>query len=292
MRWTFSREATVWGWAPRPAVPARAGVLKDPRENLKVHRILRCTLTQALVLGTRDGDREWGPAATSYVSALCGCCCLTIGFGRARRLLCPRMHAALLLAALLAAPPSPASFADLKKGAVLLERPAQAIAVLVGACDGGDGTVSGECLDNTKELKDKVTGKRVALDLGAGHDQLLSFASRTGNTARFVWAPLYDVGNGLALTVGRPQKINEGGSVVIGKRPLDGYSPDDFTDLDLRRLCATGQVGIQLVGSFAKPWTMSGGGKTVRGVPLQVEALRLYHARTGATLFESTTPLR
>ena len=44
MRWTFSREATVWGWAPRPALPVRAGVFKDPRENLKVHRILRCTL--------------------------------------------------------------------------------------------------------------------------------------------------------------------------------------------------------------------------------------------------------
>ena len=45
MRWTFSGEATVWGWAPRPALPARAGVLKDPRENLKMHRILRCTLS-------------------------------------------------------------------------------------------------------------------------------------------------------------------------------------------------------------------------------------------------------
>ena len=50
MRWTFRREATVWGWAPRPALPARAGVLKDPRENLKVHRILRCTLSAGRLL--------------------------------------------------------------------------------------------------------------------------------------------------------------------------------------------------------------------------------------------------
>ena len=49
MRWTFSREATVWGWAPRPALPARAGVFNDPRENLKVHRILRCTLSSCIL---------------------------------------------------------------------------------------------------------------------------------------------------------------------------------------------------------------------------------------------------
>jgi hypothetical protein len=188
---------------------------------------------------------------------------------------------------------APPTFDGLTKDAVALDRPAQAIAVLVGACDGGDGTVSGECLENTKELKDKVAGKRVSLDLGAGYDQLLSYAHRGGNgKARFVWAPLYDVGNGLALTVGRPQKISESGNVVIGKRPIDGDSPEEYTDLDLRRLAATGQVGIQLVGKFGKPWTMSGGGKTVRGVPLEVEAMRLYHARTGKTLFETTTPFK
>ena len=61
MRWTFSREATVWGWAPRPALPARAGVLHDPRENLKVHRILRCTLSDTsgqLVHCRRRGGRQ------------------------------------------------------------------------------------------------------------------------------------------------------------------------------------------------------------------------------------------
>lgn len=199
----------------------------------------------------------------------------------------------LVLSASLPCLAAPPTFDGLKAGAVALERPAQAIAVLVGACEGGDGTVSGECLENTKELKDKVAGKRVSLDLGSGYDTLLSYASRGGNgKARFVWAPLYDVGNGLALTVGRPQKINETGNIVIGKRPIDGDSPEEYTDLDLRRLAATGQVGIQLVGKFAKPWTMSGGGKTVRGVPFEVEAMRLYHARTGKTLFETTTPFK
>src|SRR5688500_16779719 len=97
------------------------------------------------------------------------------------------------------------TFDALKADAFALARPASAIAVLVGACDAGGGAVNGECLENTKDLKAKVTGKRVFMDLGAGYDQLLSFDARRGGKARAVWAPLYDVGNGLALTVGKPQ---------------------------------------------------------------------------------------
>lgn len=185
-----------------------------------------------------------------------------------------------------------ATFDSLKEGAVALDRPANAIAVLVGACDAGDGTVSGECLENTRELKEKVTGKRVTIDLGSGYDKLLSFGGRRGAKARFVWGPLYDVGNGLALTVGKPQKVTAGGNIVVQKRPVDGVSPDELTDLDLQRIAATGMVGIQLVGRFGKTWTMRGPDKTVKGVSFEVEAMRLYNARTGATIFESTQPLK
>ena len=184
------------------------------------------------------------------------------------------------------------SFDPLKKDAVALEHPANAIAVLVGACDAGGGAVNGECLENTKELKDKVTGKRVFIDLGKGYEQLLAWGGRPTGKARFVWGPLYDVGNGLALTVGKPQKISESGNVVVNKRPVDGVSPDELSDLDLQRLATTGMVGIQLVGKFGKTWTMTGGGKTVKGVQFEVEGMRLYNARTGATIFESTQTLK
>lgn len=185
------------------------------------------------------------------------------------------------------------SFETLAKGALPLDRPAQAVAVLVGACDMGGGAVSGACLENTKDLKDKVSGRRVAIDLGAGHDQLLSYGGRRADKTRFVWAPLYDVGNGLALTVGRPDRVGRDGTVVLQKRPVDGDSPDELTDLDLRRIAGTGMLGIRVVGRFGKPWSMTApGGKTVKGVAFEVEALQLYNARTGAVVFESTQALK
>lgn len=194
-----------------------------------------------------------------------------------------------LALALLAAPPS---FEAAKSSARVLDRPAAAVAAMVGACEVVDGAVSGECLENTKDLKDEVAGKKVALDLGSGYDSLLSFGGRNGSQTRFVWGPLYDVGNGLALTVGKPQKVSESGNVVIGKRPVDGKSPDELMDGDLRRLASTGALGIEVVGKFGRTWTMSGGGKSVRGISFEVEAMRLYNVRSGATVFESTQALR
>jgi hypothetical protein len=186
-----------------------------------------------------------------------------------------------------------ASYAELREGAEVLERPASAIAVLVGACDTSDGTVSGECLENTKDLKAKIVGKKVVIDLGHGHETLLSFGGRQGSgKTRFVWAPLYDVRNGLALTIGKPSKLSASGNVVVNKRPIDGTTPEDFLDGDLARFASTGQLAIELVGKFGKPWTLSGGGKTVKGVAFEAEAIRLYNARNGKIVFESTQTLK
>ena len=203
------------------------------------------------------------------------------------------MHLFAFALAVAALPPAgPGAFDAAKVGAVELERPAQAVTVLVGACGAGDGAVDGECLQNTKAMKERVAGKRVLLDLGGGFENFLGFAARNGAVTRFVWGPLYDVGNGLALTVGKPQKLDADGNIVVGRRPVDGTSPDDLMDSDLQRLCKTGQAGIQVVGKLGKPWTLGSGDKAARGITFEVEALRLYNVRTGATIFESTQPLK
>src|SRR4051812_26706060 len=104
------------------------------------------------------------------------------------------MHHAVVIAVAALVNSASGSFETAKKDALPLDHPASAIAVLVGACDMGGGAVNGECLENTKGLKDKVTGKKIFIDLGSGYDQLLSFGGRPTGKARFVWAPLYDVG--------------------------------------------------------------------------------------------------
>jgi hypothetical protein len=187
---------------------------------------------------------------------------------------------------------SAATNQELRDKAQVLERPGSAIAAMVGACDSSDGTVSGECLENTKDLKDKIAGKRVVIDLGSGHETLLSFGGRRGDKTRFVWAPLYDVRNGIALTVGKPSKVSASGNVVVDKRPIDGITPEDFMDSDLARFASTGVLAIELVGKFGKTWNLNGGVKGVRGISFDVEGFRLYNSRTGKVVFESLQPLK
>jgi hypothetical protein len=184
-----------------------------------------------------------------------------------------------------------ATYEELKASAKVLEKQQSVIQVLVGACDAGGGAVNGECLENVKETKDSVAGKRVIIDLGSGHETMLNFGGRRGTGTRFVWAPLYDVRNGIALTVGKPSKLNNG-NVVVNKRPIDGTSPDELMDSDLTRMASTGQLAIELVGKFGKTWSLSDASKTVKGVSFEVEGMRLYNPRTGKTVFESTQVLK
>lgn len=189
---------------------------------------------------------------------------------------------------LLAAAASGATFASLKQDAVVVDRPSNAIALLIGACDKGDWVDQTQCQENTKGDRARIEGKRVIINLGAGHEAFLDFASLNGDTARFVWAPLYDAGNGLALTLGKPQKLSATGNIVVAKRPFDGKAPADATDSDLKRAAKLGQVGIEIIGTFGKPWQLSQGEKVVRGMSFELEGLRLYHSKTGQTLLEGT----
>ena len=195
---------------------------------------------------------------------------------------------AIRLALLLAAASSAASFASLKESAVVIERPSNAIALLIGACDKGDFVDQTQCQENTKGDRKRIEGKRVIVNLGANHEAFLDFGSLNGDKVRFVWAPLYDAGNGLALTVGNPTKLSAQGNIVIGKRPFDGKAQADANESDLRRAAKLGQVGIEIIGTFGKPWQLTQGDKVVRGISFELEGLRLYHAKTGATLLEGT----
>jgi hypothetical protein len=192
------------------------------------------------------------------------------------------MIAPLAFALVVAAAP----FASHKEGVLVVDRPATAVAVLTGACEGGDLVDQAECAQNTKGLQAELQKKRVSIDLGAGHEAFLHIESVKGGQVKVVWAPLIDVGNGRALTIGKPSKLSDSGNVVVKQRPFQGALIGDASESDLMRQAKLGQIGVEVVGHFGKPWQLAGGGKTVRGVAFEPEALRFYVARTGKTFAE------
>jgi hypothetical protein len=188
-----------------------------------------------------------------------------------------------LAVVVLAAAPS---FEEQKKTATTVERLASTVASLVGVCpDGLMADEFAECRENIGKAGKSFEGKKVYLYLGGGQEQFLSFGEKTGDRAKLVWAPIIDLGNGLALTLGKPQKLSGNGSVIVAKQPFEGFSDPGIEADDLQRAIQTGQVGIELVGKFGRPWQLNGK-EPVRGVAFEVSAVRFTHTRTGKTLVE------
>jgi hypothetical protein len=181
-------------------------------------------------------------------------------------------------------------FDELKKDAVGVERLASTVASLVGVCpDGLMPDELAECQKNLKAGAKDLVGKKIYLNLGGGHEEHLVFDKiLDAGRARFVWAPLVDLGNELMLTVSKPDKLSPAGNVVIGRKPFDGVANPDFLDSELQRAAKTGQVGVELVGTFGKAWELRGK-KIVRGVAFEPAAIRFFHTRTNKTLAEVTT---
>lgn len=192
----------------------------------------------------------------------------------------------LAVPALLLALATTSGFDAMKKGALVVERPRSAIAAIVGDCDKGDAIDQQECRNNLGEAAKKYKGKRVVMNLGAGHEKFLKFEGMRGEKARFVWAPLVDVGEGLAFTAGKPQKLSSSGNVVVGQRPFDGALEPGILESDLQRAASLGQIVVEVIGKFGAPWKLSAGEKTAQGVAFDIEAVRFSHARTGKTLAE------
>jgi hypothetical protein len=196
--------------------------------------------------------------------------------------------AALLLTVSSTAP----SFADVKAKATHVDRLAPAAQGFIGRCP--DMLTVDELALCQKNLADKKAGKAGAalhVVLGTGGDVgQLTFEKMTDKGARFVWAPLLDLGNGLAVTVGNPLRLDGNGHVMVQSRPFEGAPDAELLDSDLLRAAQTQQVAVEAVLVLKKPWELGVGAKRVTGVAVELKALRFFHARTGKTLLETTAP--
>jgi hypothetical protein len=193
------------------------------------------------------------------------------------------MHHLAISLFLVAAP----TFDDVKKGSVPVERLASTVAAMVGICpDGLFADELAECQQNVGKAAKGYAGKSVTIYLGTGLEQLLSFGGKQGDQAKMVWAPIIDLGNGLAVTLEKPQKLSAAGNVVVAKKPFSGASDPNLEASDLERAVKTGQVGVEVVGTFGKVWELKGK-EVVRGVIFEWKAIRFVHTRTGKTLVES-----
>jgi hypothetical protein len=165
-----------------------------------------------------------------------------------------------------------ATFDSLKDKAQMLESPEKAVNSILGVCQNGNVLDQQDCRRVMQKEAKKYKGKLLYLD----------------DKARFLWTPMWDPGHGRPITIGRPLKLRADGGPVLKLKILDAkVEPGTFSS-DLARAASTGNINIEIVGTFAKPWRLRRGGNSTEGIMFKLKAIRLSHARTGKTMAEIT----
>jgi hypothetical protein len=181
-----------------------------------------------------------------------------------------------------------ATFDSLKDKAQMLESPEKAVNSILGVCQNGNVLDQQDCRRVMQKEAKKYKGKLLYLDLGSDQQELLRFEKIRGDKARFLWTPMWDPGHGRPITIGRPLKLRADGGPVLKLKILDAkVEPGTFSS-DLARAASTGNINIEIVGTFAKPWRLRRGGNSTEGIMFKLKAIRLSHARTGKTMAEIT----
>lgn len=179
---------------------------------------------------------------------------------------------------------SASHFDGMKNRAEEVQSLRKTVTTILGVCDAGDVFEKQECKQTLKARRAKfVTGKSFYLYMGAQEQGLASDGVRKGKS-RLLWTPVLDVGDGVAITIAKPKRISKRGGVVVPTKVLDVSLENDFTHDKVNRLIRTGQLSVELVGTFGRTWKM----RRQQGVIFQPKGIRFSHARTGETVAEVT----
>ena len=119
---------------------------------------------------------------------------------------------------LLFATTSSDEFDAMKTKAKEVDSPAKVLSYIVGECNSDDVGDRIDCKENMKKAAKLWKNKQVYMYLGTAEPGALRFeGERSNGKSRMLWFPIYDMGRGLALTIGMPTKVNKRGN--LERRP-------------------------------------------------------------------------
>jgi hypothetical protein len=181
-------------------------------------------------------------------------------------------------------------FEPLKAKAVEVESLQRLLQAYGGGCTSEDLVEKKECEERAKKEQAFFKGKLLHVNLGGGFERLMEPLETDPGQAGIILTPVFDVGAGLALTFAKPQKLDKDGNIMVGRMPVDGPLLDDtLMASDIKRLIRTGQVMLEVVCQVKGPWSLARkGGEPVKGLEVQVKAIRLSNRRGGKPIVSMT----
>jgi hypothetical protein len=193
----------------------------------------------------------------------------------------------LVLALLVAAP----SYRELAEGAERVPNLGRFLEQYVGDCDSTDPRFDKKaCEAAAAQVQRDHAGRLLRLEPEDGGErlQLAKFDAAKG-AFRLHLTPLF-ADRALALTLGRPLRLNGDGQPVLKNLPVWVKKPIDDDDLAFRRALERGMVRLELLVRPRGAWRLErrGEASALRGVEAELVGLKVVASRGGAVLAEET----
>lgn len=180
------------------------------------------------------------------------------------------------------------SFDDAKSKAQEVESLKKTVAALLGDCAGADFDQAASCEENLSKQARRLRKGSYSVWLPPSDESLIRYKGPKGKKHRLLVTPVFDAGDGHALTVGRPRRLDKKSRTPFMKfMVVDGELAPGVLASDLKRALRLGNVSMELVGVFGKTWSLKHKKGKVEGVAFKPTHIRFANARNGKTILDA-----
>lgn len=163
------------------------------------------------------------------------------------------------------------------------------VSALVGDCRGADFENAISCEENLKKAAKKLRSGTHSIWLPPSDQALVRYEGTKGSKHRLLVTPMFDAGDGHALTVGKPKRLDKktGGTPFVRYLVIDAELAPGVLSSDIKRALRLGNMSIELVGKFGSTWSLKGKRGLVQGVEFEPSYIRFANARNGKPILDA-----
>jgi hypothetical protein len=180
-------------------------------------------------------------------------------------------------------------YANLRSSAGSLKNLGRFLEAYLGDCTSDDPMFDrASCESRAQTVQREQQGKLMRIEFEDVSDQIRLAGWDKDRGAFLVhFTPIFSE-RGLALSAGKPAKLNAEGLPVVKNLPIWVKLPAGESEFDFRRQLERGNVRLEIIFKPTRPWAMqkSKASEPVRGVSVDLVGVRLYSGHGDNVLAE------
>lgn len=184
---------------------------------------------------------------------------------------------------------SSSGYADKRASATPINNLGRFLEGYVGDCESDEPTFDKNgCEAAAAAQQKKLNGQIHVMEVESPGDHVVVAAWEAGRQAFRLHVTPFFSERGLALSGGRPEKLNADGMPIVKNVPVWVTLPKGVPEFSFRRDLERGKFRMELLMRPRRAWRIKGKEGPMRGADVDVVGVRIMDERTGEILAEQT----